>query len=512
MVGAHATLAAAVSGEPESKLRAIPPTQRLLAGPGADALRAVLGEDALRAEVRAALESLRAGLLDGSLPADRDALAAHVDGVLAARARAGSKRNLRPVINGTGVVLHTNLGRAPLGAAVLEEVRAACAGYTPLEYDLAEGARGHRDRIVQALLVSLTGAQDAIVVNNCAAAVLLACTAFAAGREVIVSRGELVEIGGGFRIPDVVASCGATLVEVGTTNKTRAADFERAITDRTAALLSVHPSNFALVGFTQRASREELAALARQRSVLLLEDLGSGALFDLQRYGLPHEPTVQDAVRGGAHVVMFSGDKLLGGPQAGILVGEREPIERLRRHPLMRALRPGRIVLAALEATLARYANGTFVSEIPAIRAMTESVESVRRRAEQLRSRVIDAGARGWHIEVRPSVARVGGGTLPVAEIPSAAVAIEGDTPSAVVALERALRTSPELPVIGRITAGALWLDARTIADDELVATAAALARALHEPHNEAELRSSLTPQAHAAPPGVGPDPTHDES
>ncbi|MFO0558270.1 MAG: L-seryl-tRNA(Sec) selenium transferase [Polyangiales bacterium] len=498
-----------MSDEAESKLRAIPPTQRLLAGAGAEALRLVLGDDALRAELKTIIASLREGLLDGTIAPDRDALAERVDRALHDRARVASRRNLRPILNATGVVLHTNLGRAPLAEGVLDDVRAACAGYAPLEYDVEKGERGHRDRVVKELLTTLTGAEDAVVVNNCAAAVLLACTAFGAGREVIVSRGELVEIGGGFRIPDVIASCGATLVDVGTTNKTRVADFERACSERTGALLSVHPSNFAVLGFTQRPTRRELAELARTKGVPLLEDLGSGALIALERYGLPHEPTAQEAIEGGADVVMFSGDKLLGGPQAGILVGRATYIERLRKHPLMRALRPGRIVMAALEATLARYAAGRATREIPALRALTEPVDAVRARADALVAQCAPLLSADTTIEARASIARVGGGTLPLAEIPSFAAILTTRPPSRVVAIERALRTQCEPPVVGRLFEDALWLDARTLGDGDVPTVGRALARALSESHNGTQHR--LESEARGAPPGVGSAPEHDE-
>jgi L-seryl-tRNA(Ser) seleniumtransferase len=480
--------------------------QRLLAGEGANALRAVLGDDALRTEVQSLVASLRTRLRDGTLVADRDALASHIDEALSRKAQAASRRHLRPLINATGIVLHTNLGRAPLGQSVLDDVRQACAGYAALEYDLDRGTRGHRDRVVCAWLTALTRAEDAIVVNNCAAAVLLACTAFGAGREVIVSRGELVEIGGGFRIPDVIASCGATLVEVGTTNKTRISDYERACNERTGALLSVHRSNFAILGFTQRPTRAELAELAHRRGIVLLEDLGSGALVDLERWGLPHEPTVQDAIAAGVDIVMFSGDKLLGGPQAGILVGRAKFIEPLRKHPLMRALRPGRIVLAALEATLARYAAGRAHLEIPALRALTEPIASVRARADA----IVEA-LRSWpethaSIEVRPSIARVGGGTLPLAEIPSVAVVITTRPADRVSAIERALRTQSEPPIIGRLFEAALWLDARTVRDDEVCTIASALARALNESHKDTHPTRGLEGREASPDPNANPE------
>jgi L-seryl-tRNA(Ser) seleniumtransferase len=474
--------------DPGALRKALPPMQAVLSSPGAAALRAVLDEAGTRTHARTVIESLREELAHGHIAPDRSSLLARASEELTRIAARGSRRRLRPVLNATGVVLHTNLGRAPLSDAVLDEVRAASTGSCALEYDLARGGRGRRDDAVREVLTSVTGAEDGLVVNNCAAAVLLACTAFGAGREVIVSRGELVEIGGGFRIPDVIASCGATLVEVGTTNRTRVEDYARAVSPRTGALLSVHPSNFAIQGFTARPDRGELAELSRSHGLPMLEDLGSGALVDLSAHGLEREPTVQDAVAGGADVVMFSGDKLLGGPQAGILVGRARWIEQLRRHPLMRALRPGRLVLAALESTLARYASGRAMSELPALRALTEPEQAVRDRAQALLARLeavpsAAQTARRWTLSVAPSTARVGGGTLPLAALPSHALTIAPrEAQASLRALDRALRTGGEPPVVARAQREALWIDLRTIAPRDLEALAAALVRALSAP------------------------------
>lgn len=474
-----------MSLEGDSKLRAIPPTQRLLAAPGALALRDSLGEAALRTALDEELARVRAAILRGSLEADRSVILATIDRALRERAERGQKRRLRSVINGTGVVLHTNLGRAPLAARVLDEVRDACGGYAALEYDLDAGARGHRDVVVRDALRALTGAEDAIVVNNCAAAVLLACTALASGREVIVSRGELVEIGGGFRVPEVIASCGATLVEVGTTNKTRAHDFKMAISDRTGAILIVHRSNFAIVGFTQRPTRGELASISRAHAVPLIEDLGSGALIDLSTLSLGHEPTAREALDEGSDLVMFSGDKLLGGPQAGILVGRSAYIDRLRSHPLMRALRPGRIVLAALESTLALYASGRALREIPALRALSDELATVEDRAQRLYAAVREliVGEQSFRVTVERSSARVGGGTLPLAAVPSFAIVVRAEAARSLASIERALRVESEPPIVARLHDDALWLDLRTIADGELAPCARGLARALSKSH-----------------------------
>ena len=357
---------------------------------------------------------------------------------------------LRRVINGTGVVVHTNLGRAPLAAEALDRVQQSARGYSNLEFELEEGVRGSRQDHVAEALRELVGAEAALVVNNNAAAVLLALAAVAEGREVVVSRGELVEIGDGFRIPDVLASSGARLVEVGTTNRTRLADYETAIGDETAAVLRVHQSNFRMVGFTEQTGLRELARLAERRGVLLVDDLGSGVLEPLG-----DEPTVRASLEAGAHLVTFSGDKLLGGPQAGIVAGRADLVERLRRHTLQRAVRADKLTLAALEGTLAVYRQGR---EPPVVRMLREPAAKVRERAERL------AGLTGGTVEA--TVARAGGGALPLAEIASFACALDES-------LAAPLRLA-EPPVVGIVRDGKLLLDCRTIADAEIdeVATA----------------------------------------
>lgn len=457
---------------PHDARPALPAVAALLATDEARSLAATRAAPAVSALCREVIAALRAELLRGALPADRDALLREARSRLAT-ARARPPQPLPRVINATGVVLHTNLGRAPLGPEVLDDVREASLGYAALEYDLAKGRRGHRDGTVRAALRALTGAEDALVVNNGAAAVLLACTAVAAGREVVVSRGELVEIGGGFRIPEVIAACGATLVEVGATNRTYARDFERALGPRTAALLRVHTSNFSVRGFIAAPDNAELSAMAARHGVPLLVDLGSGALLDTRALGLPAEPTARDALREGAAAVMFSGDKLLGGPQAGIVVGRAETLARMREHPLMRALRPGRLVLAALGAVLQRYVDGRAARELPALRALGEPASAVRARAEALRDALGSVG--GAELGVVPSQARVGGGTLPDAEIPSWALRVTGPAPHR---LDAALRAGSPA-VVARAAEGALWLDLRTVGDHEAEALAAALRVAL---------------------------------
>jgi L-seryl-tRNA(Ser) seleniumtransferase len=365
---------------------------------------------------------------------------------------------LRRALNATGVIVHTNLGRAPLPEAALARALEVGRGYSNLEYDLTAGARGSRQDHVAAILRRLTGAEAALVVNNNAAAVMLALAALAEGREVLVSRGELIEIGDGFRIPDVLARSGARLREVGTTNRTRAADYERAIGPETAVLLRVHQSNFRVVGFTEQPTVEQLAAVARRHELPLVDDLGSGVLVHLEG-----EPSAKESLAAGADLVCFSGDKLLGGPQAGIVVGRADLVERLRRHPLQRALRADKLTLAALEGTLGLYLDPErALREVPVLRMLNDPVATVRARAERL------AAAVGG--EVEETVARVGGGALPLAELPSVACAVEES-------LAEPLR-SGEPPVVGVLRDGRLLLDCRTLTDAEAEEVAAAVAAA----------------------------------
>ena len=406
-----------------------------------------LAVDAARRVLERAREEIRAGSDPGDL-GER----------LRAELEEARQPRLRRVLNATGVIVHTNLGRAPLPEAAVERVRATAAGYSNLEYDLDAGARGSRQAHVVSVLRRLTGGGGALVVNNNAAAVLLALAALAEGREVVVSRGELLEIGDGFRIPDVLARSGARLVEVGTTNRTRADDYERAIGPETALLLRVHQSNFRVVGFTELPSTAELAAVAARHGLPLVEDLGSGALLPLH-----DEPQARDALVAGADLVCFSGDKLLGGPQAGIVVGVAELVERLRRHPLQRALRADKLTLAALEGTLALYLDPRrALREVPVLRMLAEPAEAIRTRAERL------AELTGGTVE--ETIARVGGGALPLAELPSFACSVEET-------LAAPLRQGAP-PVVGVVRDGRLLLDCRTLADAELAEVAAAVASA----------------------------------
>jgi L-seryl-tRNA(Ser) seleniumtransferase len=366
--------------------------------------------------------------------------------------------SLRRALNATGVIVHTNLGRAPLAEAALERALEVGRGYSNLEYDLSAGARGSRQDHVAAILRRLTDADGALVVNNNAAAVMLALAALAEGREVLVSRGELIEIGDGFRIPDVLARSGAQLREVGTTNRTRAADYERAIGEDTAVLLRVHQSNFRVVGFTEQPSLAELASVARRHGLPLVDDLGSGVLVHLE-----DEPSAKESLAAGADLVCFSGDKLLGGPQAGIVVGGADRVAALWRHPLQRALRADKLTLAALEGTLGLYLDPErAVREVPVLRMLHEPLESVRGRAERL------ASALGG--EVEETVGRVGGGALPLAELPSFACAVEEE-------LAPRLREA-DPPVVGVLRDGRLLLDCRTLGDDEADEVARAISTA----------------------------------
>ena len=428
------------------KLRDLPSVDELARDPRlADAPR-----ELAVAAARAALDRARLEIDAGGDP----------DVVAFAEAELASAQafHLRRAINATGVIVHTNLGRAPLPEAALAQALEVGRGYSNLEYDLDEGRRGSRQDHIATILTRLTGAEAALVVNNNAAAVLLALAALADGREVLVSRGELIEIGDGFRIPEVLTRSGARLVEVGTTNRTRVADYEAALTDGTAAILRVHQSNFRLVGFTERPELSDLAELTRRHAIPLIDDLGSGALVDLG-----DEPTAGASLAAGADLVSFSGDKLLGGPQAGILAGRKDLVERLRRHPLQRALRADKLTLAALEATLLLYLDPARARrEIPVLRMLDEPLETVRARAQRLAS-LVDG-------EVEETVARVGGGALPLLELASFACALEEE-------LGEPLRLGGP-PIVGIVRDGRLLLDCRTVSDAEVEEIAAAITTA----------------------------------
>jgi L-seryl-tRNA(Ser) seleniumtransferase len=404
-----------------------------------------LAVDAARVVLARAREEIRRGADPGDLAAR-----------LRAELETTRAPSLRRVLNATGVIVHTNLGRAPLAPEALVRVHEAARGYSNLELDLEDGTRGSRQDHLSSLLRRLTGAESALVVNNNAASILLALAALAEGREVVVSRGELLEIGDGFRIPDVLVRSGARLVEVGTTNRTRAADYERAIGPETALLLRVHQSNFRVVGFAELPRLEELAAVARAHDLPLVDDLGSGVLGDM-----PGEPSARSSLAAGADLVCFSGDKLLGGPQAGIIAGRADLVEKLRKHPLQRAVRVDKLTLAALEGTLLLHLEAP--QRIPVLRMLGEDAAVVRARAERL------AELTGGTVE--ETVARVGGGALPLAELPSFACALDES-------LAAPLRDG-DPPVVGVVRDGKLLLDCRTLADDELDEVAATVKRCL---------------------------------
>jgi len=440
---------------------------RLLAG---DAALATVPRTRLTALAREALAAERRRVLaEAAAPADAVTLARRVT-------ESARPFSLRPVINATGVVLHTNLGRALLSRVALERVALAATGYTNLELDLASKERGSRYSHVERSLRALTGAEDALVVNNNAAAVLLALETLAHGKEVVVSRGELIEIGGEFRIPDIMLRSGARLREVGTTNRTHPRDYAEAIGPETALLLKVHASNYRVVGFTAEVSSRDLADIGRARGIPVMEDLGSGSLIDLRPWGLPGEPTVHDVVASGVDLVSFSGDKLLGGPQAGIVVGRRDVVGRLKKNPWNRALRIDKLTIAALEATLYAYEAGDARLVIPTLRMLTEPRIAVVRRARRVLRAVPPAARERLALRVAEATAEVGGGALPTAQIPSAGLAAGAGAADA-RRLDEALRAG-EPPVVGRVADERLFLDCRTVLPSEVGALAQALVRA----------------------------------
>jgi L-seryl-tRNA(Ser) seleniumtransferase len=437
------------------------------------------GADAVVRALRAGAGQLRAQIGAGNGPGDVEAAARVIEALVEAALSSQARGSLRPVINATGVVLHTNLGRAPLADAAIERVGAIARGYSTLEYDVAGGARGSRTVHAESLINSLTGAEAAVVVNNNAAATLLILTGLAAGREVIISRGELVEIGGGFRVPDVMRQSGATLREVGTTNRTRINDYVAAASAATAMFMRVHPSNFRIEGFTERPALQDLVAAARSLNITVVEDIGSGCLVeDLAHLRSSHgeqagEPTVQSSIAAGVDLVCFSGDKLLGGPQAGIIAGRRALVDRLRAHPLLRALRVDKMTLAMLEATLAEYVAGRAGTSIPVQRMLHLSADDIEARAQALAATL---AGHGWRVAMISGVSAVGGGSAPGLELPTVLLAIDRDGETAAT-IEASLRTL-DPPVIARIEHDRVVLDLRTVLPDEDERLAALLAEA----------------------------------
>ncbi|MDI6853415.1 MAG: L-seryl-tRNA(Sec) selenium transferase [Deltaproteobacteria bacterium] len=444
-------------------LRQLPAVDEVLRHPQVQAALSGLSRPFAAEVVRQVIASARGEILAApaeGLPAEFD-VAAFLKAV-AAELEAARRPSLTRVVNGTGIIIHTNLGRSPLAAAAQEAVLEAARSYSNLEYDLKRGARGSRQAHLEELLTELTKAEAALVVNNNAAAVMLALSSLAAGKEVIISRGQLVEIGGSFRMPEIMAASGAILREVGTTNKTYLKDYERAITGDTALLLKVHPSNFRIVGFTREVSLTDLVSLGRRYGLFVMEDLGSGCFVDLSRFGLEKEPTVQDAVATGCDVVTFSGDKLLGGPQAGIILGRREALERLRQNPQLRALRPDKLTLAGLEASLRLYLDESrALAELPTLAMVTRPLAEVERHARRLARLIHKTFGGRLKAQVKESVARVGGGALAQEPLPSRALALSLP-PLAPHQLEARLRQASP-PIITRVEHDTLLLDVRTL-------------------------------------------------
>jgi L-seryl-tRNA(Ser) seleniumtransferase len=457
-----------------SQLRRIPAVDELLVRPALQSLEGRAGRPLLVEATREVLETLRRRITAGeaadfSLQGLEEKILARVERELAF--------SLRRVINATGVILHTNLGRAPLAREALERVAEAAAGYSNLEYDLERGERGKRDAHTDCLLSKLLGAEAALVVNNNAAAVFLALNTLAEGGEVVVSRGELIEIGGSFRIPDICAKSGALLREVGTTNRTRLSDYANAVNERTRVLLRVHPSNFRMVGFTERPALEELVELARRHHLVLMEDLGSGCLVDLASYGLEDEPPAGSSLRAGVEVVTFSGDKLLGGPQAGILAGRREPLARVRKNPLFRALRVDKLTIAALETTARLYRQGR-LDQIPALRMIRASAASLAARAERLATRLRSLPDMSLELESGESVA--GGGSTPGQSLPTTLVCLTSARYGAEGLASRLRWNRP--PVIVRVERDQVLVDLRTVPEEDEEAIVRAFEKLAQEP------------------------------
>jgi L-seryl-tRNA(Ser) seleniumtransferase len=465
----------------EALLRQIPSVDELLTRPRLAELSSRAGRGLVVATARTVLSELRSQLAHSASAGPAAVDPSTLESRIAAQVEKTLALSLRPLINATGVVLHTNLGRAPLPADAIAHLAFTTTQYSNLEYDLTTGARGKRDVHTSQLLAQLVGAEAAIVVNNNAAAVFLVLNTFAKGAEVLVSRGELIEIGDGFRIPDIMAESGAVLREVGTTNRTRIADYERAITERTRLLLRVHPSNFRIVGFTERPSLEQLIELGRRSNVPVFEDLGSGCLADLSAAGIS-EPVARASFAAGVPIVSFSGDKMLGGPQAGIIAGKKEFIDRIRCNPLFRALRVDKLTIAVLEIALRAYLRGAF-DEIPTLRMIRLSKEEIERRAQaftqKLSAELPAEAAKVTKLEIIGGFSVIGGGSTPDQSLPTSLIAVTSRRHSATQIEQRLRQPAGGLPVIARIEDDRLVLDLRTVFPEQEPALAATLAAAL---------------------------------
>ena len=456
-------------------MKELPKVDRILGWPEISALLAKHPRPEVIVAVRTVLEQLREQVRNNGDTAllEPSRITAQVSSVLAAR----SRPSLQAVVNGTGVVVHTNLGRSPLADEAEEAIHTVSTGYSNLEFDLFTGERGTRYGHVEGLICELTGAEAALVVNNNAAAVILALSSLAQGREVIVSRGELVEIGGSFRIPDVMRQSGAKLFEVGTTNRTHIRDFQTAITDATALLLKVHTSNFAIIGFTAETSVAEMSTLGQESGIPVMLDAGSGCLIDLSPFGISGEPTIRQYLDAGADIVTFSGDKLLGGPQAGLIAGKRQFVEPMKRHPLLRALRMDKLSLASLEATLRLYRDERqALAAIPTLRMLTMTAEQLTRRADMMTRRLRRTLPDTVKLVKHPGESSAGGGSFPLLQLPTTLieVGVAGHSPQQV---EAALRRAAT-PVLGRIYRDRFLLDVRTIMDRDLPVLAQSISEA----------------------------------
>lgn len=450
----------------QSLFQMIPKVDEILAEDYISALIEKYSRSLVVDAIRQVLDGLREDIKASCSEEELKNKVANIESLIAKELSKLDRHSLRKVINATGVVLHTNLGRAPINQEVLDDIRDVAAGYSNLEYDIEKGARGQRYSHLDSIITKITGAEAAMVVNNNASAVMLILSTFAKGKEVITSRGELIEIGGAFRVPDVMAESGAKMIEVGTTNKTHLWDYERAITEETAAIFKVHTSNYRVLGFTESVSASELMDLKEKNNILILEDLGSGVLVDLSKYGLQYEPTVQDSLKNGVDLVSFSGDKLLGGPQAGIIVGKKELIEKMKKNPLTRALRVDKFVISALESILRYYLDEEIaVKKIPTLRMLTYTLEELKEKAQLLYDRLQGLKIPNLDLELVRVDSEVGGGSLPLELLPSYAVALRSDKYSA-DRLETLLRAN-EIPIVVRIIKDKVILDVRTIDESE---------------------------------------------
>jgi L-seryl-tRNA(Ser) seleniumtransferase len=461
----------ASAGDAGQLLRRLPSVEKLLDQTGFRKLEAEFGRDSLVAATRSALAGLRDAVRDARIDqSDFDRALASMESSIGSQLAMASSPSLVSVINATGIIVHTNLGRAPLAPSAIAAVARVASSYSNLEYDLTTGKRGRREQHAVRPIERLFPGYDALVVNNNAAAVLLTLNSFAASKEVLISRGELVEIGGSFRIPDILERSGARLREVGTTNKTRIQDYEAAFGSDTALILRVHPSNFRIVGFTESASTEELVAVGKERGIPVIEDFGSGNILSLRSYGLPNEPTVQDSLAAGVDLITFSGDKLLGGPQAGVLIGRAESVKKCRENPLARALRVDKLTYAALEATLATFVQGKAAEHIPVLKMLSAPASEVRSRGRRLVKSLDDK--KGLELSLLDGASKVGGGAAPEAELPTSLVGVRVKDLSAQTILDRLRGHDP--PVIARIADDQVLLDLRTVipAEEETLTSA----------------------------------------